>query len=151
MPNKIKIIRQARAMDCGPICLKMIANYYGNKCSLNTLRKQCSINEKGTSLFSICKVAEALGMECYAVKINYYELDKRKVLPCIAIWKEKHYVIIEKIANKIISIVDPAVGYIKYPKKLFIMNWANRKRGNIKYGICIIIKDLKKVTNRAVG
>jgi ABC-type bacteriocin/lantibiotic exporters, contain an N-terminal double-glycine peptidase domain len=38
--------RQPDAMDCGPACLKMVAEFYGRHYSLDTLRKETFIKRE---------------------------------------------------------------------------------------------------------
>ncbi len=40
--------RQLDGMDCGPTCLKIIAQYYGRNYSLQMLRDKCHINREAS-------------------------------------------------------------------------------------------------------
>lgn len=60
---KFPFYKQLDAMDCGPSCLKMIAEYYGKKYSLEYLRKRCYINREGVSLQCISNAAEEIGFK----------------------------------------------------------------------------------------
>ena len=42
--------RQPDAMDCGPVCLKMVAEHYGRHYSLDMLREETFIGREGVSL-----------------------------------------------------------------------------------------------------
>ncbi len=141
MKRNINIHKQINAMDCGPACVKMIAEYYGIICSIELLREICYTSNKGTSLMNICRATKEIKIESYAVRINYDGLNRCNVLPCIAIWKGSHYVVIYKICKNIIYIADPAIGYIRYEKREFINNWTNKINGKTNSGICIIKKN----------
>jgi len=48
-------------MDCGPAALLMIAQYYGKKYTLETLRTNSHITREGVSLLGISDAAEEIG------------------------------------------------------------------------------------------
>lgn len=48
---KFPYYRQLETMDCGPACLKIIAQYYGRNYSLKNLREKCHISREGVSLY----------------------------------------------------------------------------------------------------
>ena len=48
--NKLPVILQTEAAECGLACLAMIANYYGHKIDLNTLRQHHPVSLKGIGL-----------------------------------------------------------------------------------------------------
>lgn len=50
MINRFPLYTQNEAMDCGPVCLRMVAKYYGHHYSLQTLRKKCFITREGDSI-----------------------------------------------------------------------------------------------------
>lgn len=49
---------QLDAMDCGPSCLRMVAEDYGKTYSLQTLRERCFITREGVSLLGVNDAAE---------------------------------------------------------------------------------------------
>ena len=53
--------KQLDAMDCGPTCLKMVAEHYGRKYSLQKLRSKSFITREGVSMLGISDAAEAIG------------------------------------------------------------------------------------------
>lgn len=52
---------QFDAMDCGPTSLRIVAQHYGRRYSLQTLRERCHITLEGVSLLGISDVAESIG------------------------------------------------------------------------------------------
>jgi len=58
-------------MDCGPTCLKMIAEHYGKTFSLQTLRDKSYIDREGVSLMGISEAAEQIGMQTLALRLPY--------------------------------------------------------------------------------
>jgi len=48
--------RQLDQMDCGPTCLRMVAQHYGKSYSIDYLRKKANITREGVSLEGIAEV-----------------------------------------------------------------------------------------------
>ena len=97
-------IQQLDEMDCGPACLKMIADWYGRTISLQKLREKCHISKQGVSLEGIADAAENIGFRAIAVKVSVEsKRDKPGLiefpLPCIAHWNQEHFVVIYKISK----------------------------------------------------
>ena len=83
---------QLDAMDCGPSCLRMIAQYYGRKYSLQTLRERCYITRMGVSMLGISDAAESIGFRTLGVKTDFEQLSRETPLPCILHWNQNHFV-----------------------------------------------------------
>ena len=48
--------KQLDAMDCGPMCLRMIARHYGRNYSLQNLRERCHITREEVSMLGMNNV-----------------------------------------------------------------------------------------------
>ncbi len=136
--------RQLDAMDCGPACLRMVAKYHGKIYSLERLREMCHITREGVSLLGISDAAEAIGMRTLGVKIPFEKLKEEVPLPCIAHWKQRHFVVVYAIKGKTgkekISVADPAHGLIAYTKEEFLKGWLSTKEGENDQGICLLLE-----------
>ncbi|TYR31248.1 peptidase domain-containing ABC transporter [Sphingobacterium phlebotomi] len=110
-------------MDCGATCLKMIAKHYGRFYSLAFLRNLCGTTREGVSILNIIHGAERIGLKARAVKVSLKQLVENVPLPCIAYWRQNHFVVIYKISAKKIYLSDPAKGLISYEHKVFAKNW----------------------------
>lgn len=140
MPVKFPFYRQLDAMDCGPTCLKMIAQYHGKSLPLQYLREQCYITREGVSLRGITEAAESIGYRTIAVKVTYeQEGDMPGLmqfpLPCIAYWEQRHFVVIYKITKKHVWIADPAEGKMKLKRSFFEKGWLNGGKKGIVLGL----------------
>ena len=61
-------------------------------------------------------------------------------MPCIAHWKQNHFVVVHKIKNNKVYAADPGHGLIKFNKEEFISGWmSTRKEGEDK-GICLLLE-----------
>lgn len=69
--NGFPFHRQFDAMDCGPTCLRMIAQFYGKSYSLQYLREKCYLDREGVSLKGISEAAESIGFRSLAVKVPF--------------------------------------------------------------------------------
>ncbi len=107
--NKLPMILQTEAAECGLASLAMIANYYGHKIDLNTLRQRYPISLKGLGLHGLMKIADQLHFATRALRL---EIDELKNLRCPVIlhWDLNHFVVLKKVKNRSICIYDPAKG-----------------------------------------
>lgn len=135
--------RQFDRMDCGPTCLRMIAQYYGKIYSQDFLRDKTSISRNGVSVAGIAEAAEVIGLQSLSVAATFDVLANEMPLPCIAHWKQRHFVIVYDVKLKksfwdkflkkktdewTVKIADPAHGLITYSKDEFLQGWINKKK-----------------------
>ncbi len=107
--NKLPVILQTEAAECGLASLAMIANYHGHKIDLNSLRQHHPISLKGVGLQGLMKLADQLHFATRALRL---ELDELKNIQCPAIlhWDLNHFVVLKKVTARSIVIHDPARG-----------------------------------------
>src|SRR5437899_9282993 len=110
--NKLPVILQTEATECGLICVSMIASFYGLEIDVRLLRQKFPVSLKGATLSHLIKVAERLGMATRAIKVEIEEFQQIK-LPCILHWNFNHFVVLKEIKNLIFTIHDPARGVRK--------------------------------------
>lgn len=140
--NKFPFYRQLDAMDCGPTCLRMIAHFYGKIYSQDYLRDKASISRNGVSIAGIAEAAEMIGLQSLSLAATFDMMAHDMPLPCIAYWKQRHFVIVREIKPKKsfwsklrrqktdeweIHVADPAFGLIAYSKDEFMSGWINKK------------------------
>lgn len=142
---KFAFYHQYDSMDCGPACLKMVAQHYGKSYRLATLREKCHITREGVSMLGISDAAEDVGFRTLGVKITLEQLITETPLPCIAHWNQKHFIVIydirQKKADTILYIADPAHGKVKMSAKDFTKSWlidGEEESG----GICLLLEPL---------
>ncbi len=140
MPIKFPFYKQLDAMDCGPTCLKMIAQWHGKSVPLQYLREQCYITREGVSMLGITEAAERIGYRTIAVQLNYSKEQEipglmQFPLPCIAYWQQKHFVVVYKISKTHIWVSDPAEGKLKLKRSFFEKGWLNKGQKGIILGL----------------
>lgn len=134
------IFHQYDAMDCGPTCLKMIAQYHGKTFSLEKLRELCRISKEGVSMLGISMAAESLGFKTLGVHINFHQLKDEVPMPCIVHWKQNHFVVVYRIKRGKVYVADPAHGLIKYDIKEFLSCWISTRNDDRPEGIALLLE-----------
>lgn len=119
---RFKHFYQHDQMDCGPVCLRMVANYYGAHYSVEELRKLSGIGKNGTSLFGLSEAAGKIAFRATGVKISLEQLGQAE-LPCILHWRHKHFVVLYKIKRGKFYVADPALGINSYSKEELKKHW----------------------------
>ncbi|MGV1767991.1 peptidase domain-containing ABC transporter [Rhizobium rhizogenes] len=107
--RRLPVIRQAESAECGLACLAMIANFWGFKVDLLTLRTRFNVSTRGWNLQTLIKNAEHLDLTSRALRIELQALRGLK-LPAILHWEFKHFVVLSKVARNYVIIHDPRFG-----------------------------------------
>lgn len=133
---RIRFQQQSEHSECGLACAAMLIDYFSEKTNLSTLRKEYGVPNGGYNLSQIQTVFSEHGMKSKAVKINTASVNALPK-PFIAFWNRKHFVVVEKVSAKLVSIVDPALGkmklsYVEFEQKfseiaLYVTNDRERK------------------------
>jgi ATP-binding cassette subfamily B protein len=159
---------QLDSFDCGPTCLKMVAEYYGKQYSLDYLRENCFITREGASLLGVSQAATDLGLETVVGKVCIDDLNADFQLPAILHWNQEHFVVLYKVRRKTswlgplqntdleFVVGDPAHGIITIGKEAFVKHWQPDKAG---FGIGLFLlpgeafyqKPEKKTDDKAAG
>lgn len=127
-------------MDCGATCLKMIAKYYGKSYELPYLRDRSYIDRDGASLSGLAYAAESIGFKTLAVKLPFQDLINEDVVPFIAHWRQRHYVVVYKTTKSHIFIADPAHDKIKLTHKEFLDGWLSDVENNVQQGVALLLE-----------
>jgi ATP-binding cassette subfamily B protein len=125
---KFPLTIQPGARDCGPACLKMVADHYGQHYALDFLREKCHISKVGVSMLGISDAAETIGFHTIGARMDIDQLkDIVQEAPAILHWKENHFVIVYKAPkphkNGAFYVADPDKGLVKYKEAEFKENW----------------------------
>lgn len=135
---KYPFFKQHESQDCGVACLRMICKYYGKDVSQQELAERCHTNKVGTSMLDLSDAANSIGLESAGASVTADYLFEKAELPCIALWKKNHYIVIYHVDEKKVTVGDPAIGLIKYPKDKFLQYW-NSAKGADK-GVVMLIR-----------
>jgi ATP-binding cassette, subfamily B, bacterial len=122
--------RQLDQMDCGPTCLRMIAEHFGKKYGLQYLRERCYITREGVSMKGIAEGAKSIGLDTMTVKIPFESLEGKASLldvptPCIVHWNQNHFVVVYKVTKTHVWVADPAESTFKLTRDVFKKAWCS--------------------------
>lgn len=139
--KRFPFYKQLDSRDCGPTCLRMIAQWYGKTYSLSYLREMSYITKEGVSLLGICDAAEAIGLRTKGYQLNWDNLQSLP-LPIIVHWNQNHFVIVFKIkcfkGKYQVFVADPANEILVYSKKDFLKYWLSTEETN--EGLALVLE-----------
>lgn len=150
--RKFPFYHQHDGMDCGPACLRMVADSYGRKHSLQYLRDLSNISRRGVNLQSIGDAAETIGLRTMGIRTSFEKLSDKAQLPCIVHWKQIHFAVVYRIDKKapsknngykalsLIYVADPAHGFLKYTEDEFKQSWISTKHDGQDKGIAMLLE-----------
>ena len=131
---------QLDAKDCGPACIRMISKYYGKEYTISYLRELCNIGKQGVSVLGISNAADKLGFNTVALKASFDTLEKQIQLPCIAHWKQNHFIVVYRITKRYVYIADPDLGKQKTGRQAFLKYWVSGKENGEDFGVLIVLE-----------
>lgn len=128
MRKKFPFYRQLDQMDCGPTCLQMISKFHGRSFDISYLRSITNLGRDGSSLGGISDAAEKIGLSTLALNTTYKDLVEQIPLPCIAHWRQRHFVVVYQASDEKVVVADPGHGLINYTPQEFLQGWIVDKR-----------------------
>ncbi|SEM54119.1 ABC-type bacteriocin/lantibiotic exporter, contains an N-terminal double-glycine peptidase domain [Butyrivibrio sp. ob235] len=122
--SKVPYIEQMQAAECGLCCLAMILQYYKSQESLADIREDIDVGRDGLKLSQMYMYAQ--NRKFYSKVFSCGMSGLRKLpLPAIIFWNNQHYVVLEKIGDNKITIVDPATGRLSLSYEDFAEDYSN--------------------------
>lgn len=100
---------QAEAAECGLACLAMVAAHHGHRVNIGGLRRQFPVSMKGATLAQLIQIASRLDLAPRPLRLELDELHKLTT-PAILHWDLNHFVVLERVDARSITILDPATG-----------------------------------------
>jgi ATP-binding cassette subfamily B protein len=140
MLDRFPFYKQLDAMDCGATCLRMISKHYGKYYSIEYLREITFVDREGVSLMSIADAAERIGIHTLGVKVTYERMIDDLPLPCVAHWRQIHFIVVHKISKTHVWIADPAAGKFKITKEEFLNGWVSDVNDGEEKGILLLME-----------
>lgn len=116
--------------DCGPSCIKMVAQYFGRSYNIDYLREKSHIIKTGVSMLGISEAAEAIGFKTIGVKIDIEKLKEvAQSHPSILHWDNNHFVVLYDYKRRWFGknkfyIADPAKELLQLTEKELAEHWA---------------------------
>ena len=138
MQKKYTVIQDG-IKECGSACLLSIIRYYGGNMAISRLLELTNTSKEGTNFYDLMLAANEIGLSAKA----YYVDDMPKLYPLnkpfisqVINGNYKHFVVVYKMHNRIITIMDPAKGMVKMTAKAFRDIWT---------GYILILEPYKKL------
>ena len=101
--------------ECGSACLLSIIRYYGGNVSINSLNELTKTNKNGTNFYNLTEAAKEIGLTGKAYKLSstkeIIQIDK-PFISQVVINNYTHFVVVYKISDIKITIMDPAKGMV---------------------------------------
>lgn len=110
--NKLPMLLQTEAAECGLASLGMVASFHGHVLDLASLRRRFTISMKGATLAYVMQAAGQLNLAARPLRVELDELSKLQT-PCILHWDMNHFVVLKSATAKSAVIHDPAFGIKK--------------------------------------
>lgn len=107
--QRMPLMLQTEAAECGLACLGMIAGYHGHETDLATLRGRFPVSLKGLTLGALVQLAARMELASRPVKLDIDALSKLR-LPCILHWEFNHFVVLREVGSRTVTLFDPAMG-----------------------------------------
>lgn len=112
--------------ECGSACLLSIIRYYDGNVSLEKLLELTNTTREGTNFYNLCLAASEIGLSAKGYKVDdiskLYEIGKPFISQMV-INNYTHFIVVYKISNKKITIMDPAKGMITISEEKFLSMW----------------------------
>jgi ATP-binding cassette subfamily B protein len=140
--------KQFDSSDCGAACLRMVSRHYGRSYSIEYLRQLSHTDKVSASLAGIAEAAEKIGMRTLGVKTSFDRLAKDIPLPCIAHWKQEHFVVVYKISGGRVYVADPASGKEALEEQAFLNGWISDVVNTEPQGILLLMETTPEFFDR---
>ncbi len=123
---------QAYPFSCVPACLRMVLNTLGCEKSEPEIRSLCDCDETGTSPSNAVEAAVRLGFNTYQANLTFEELKdlvSQNIMPIVFTKVAEnvnysHAIIVYKISNKKVFVIDPEIGERKFDINQFTEIWS---------------------------
>lgn len=105
----LPVLLQTEGAECGLACVAMVANYWGHRIDIPSMRRRFSVSMKGVNLKGLMTIASNLSLQTRPLKLDIQDVPELK-LPCILHWDMNHFVVLKSVSANYITLHDPAVG-----------------------------------------
>ena len=121
MKRRVPFIEQHQKTECGLCCVAMVSSYFDHEISVKDLRNIQETGRDGTNFGNLIDILENIGFSIKSFRYPKEQIENfSKILtPAIALWQSKHFVVIEKVNEKFVWVVDPELGRIRYSLEEF--------------------------------
>ena len=151
--NKKLIVLQDGNKECGSACLLSIIRFYGGDISINKLVEMNNTTKEGTNFLNIKNTALKLGLNAEGYKVDDINLLSEVNCPFIVQLIDNnytHFVVVYKIKNNKLLIMDPGKGKKLLSKEEFINKWTGYIMTFEPYKKLLIFKEEKCLNQKII-
>ena len=110
--QKVPLLLQAEASECGLACLAMIASFHGYRTSMNQVRQRYGASSQGVTLHQLIELSQQMHLLARPLKLDLKGL-KHLRLPALLHWDFNHFVVLVSVSEKRVVVHDPAKGQLQ--------------------------------------
>jgi ATP-binding cassette subfamily B protein len=107
--SHVPFVPQMESVECGAASLAMVLAHHGHHAPLAEVRRACRISRDGASAQAICEAARGYGLDAEGVQADIAGI-RALPLPAILHWSFSHFVVLERVSRRHVTIVDPSGG-----------------------------------------
>lgn len=108
---------------CGPVSLQILLELLGNEVPLDKINRLSGFDEKmGTTMYGLADAAHKLGFNAVGMKLSINDLNDLKQ-PVIAFVNGNHFLVIDKIVDGQLRLIDPSSSFSLMSKDDFSKIW----------------------------
>ncbi|MEU5869678.1 cysteine peptidase family C39 domain-containing protein [Nonomuraea sp. NPDC047529] len=120
---RVPVVLQHSMVECGAACLAMVLGAYGHRVSLPALAAEMGVGRDGVSALALVRVARAHGLDTHALSVPAAQVPELP-FPAIVHWRARHFVVVERVAGDVVTIVDPGVGRFRIATAEFARDYS---------------------------
>lgn len=114
----VKILLQTNQSDCLLACAAMIMDSYGYRVPVYRLVEKVQLSRAGSNILQLKEVLRNIGFRVDGYRLELNQLYQVQ-MPVIAYVQEGHFIVLNKVNDKKIIAIDPAIGKIAYSYEEF--------------------------------
>ncbi len=123
MTQRIPVVLQMEASECGAASLAMILAAHGRYVPLEVLRVECGVSRDGANAAAVMRAARGYGLDAHGFHKSVQDLRALQ-LPLIAFWQGTHFLVVTRFDGDTVHVNDPAVGRRRIPVHEFADSYA---------------------------
>lgn len=151
--NKKLIVLQDGNKECGSASLLSIIRFYDGDISISKLVEMTNTTKEGTNFLNIKNAASQLGLNAKGYKIDDFKTLYEVTYPYIVQIinnNYSHFVVVYKIKNNKLLIMDPAKGKVIIKKEEFVSKWTGYIMTFSPYKKLLVFKEEKYLTQKII-
>ena len=126
------MVVQKSVNDCGVACLLYVLKYFGKNVTYKSVEEKIVKEKDGISAYEIIKVSKEFGISSCGYK--NLKVNKNLTFPLIAHTinnNVQHFVVVLKVSNNNVYIMDPSYGFITKPKDEFNKSYTGKNTSRV--------------------